>query len=85
MTDIKRVKTSGGEVVSLPRDPEQLHTKLIPDASDALAGTIERRGLSKTDAANRLIQIGAFFDEKLKDGYEILIRKDGQGEQVHII
>lgn len=81
----KRVRTSGGEVIPLPREHEQLHTKLIPDASDALSATMERRGLSKTDATNKLIQIGAFFDEKVKDGYDLLIRKGGEVEKVHIV
>jgi hypothetical protein len=68
------------------RGAEQLHAKLIPDASDALAATIERRGISRTDATNRLIQIGAFIDEKLKEGYDVLLRKDGQQDkEVHIV
>ncbi|MFJ4902865.1 hypothetical protein [Streptomyces sp. NPDC088727] len=86
MTDIKSVRTSSGKVVQMPREQEQLHIKLVPPAADALAKTMARRASSsKTDMANRLLQIGEFFDEKLAEGYKIIIEKDGESETVHIV
>jgi hypothetical protein len=110
MTDIKRVRTSSGDVVDVKERiregvPEgdvgdavaevaelrgrsgdvQLHTKLVPDANQALVEAIVRSGLGKSEAVNRLIMIGGFFDKMKRQGYDLLLSKDGATEKVHIV
>lgn len=90
MTQIKKVKTSDGTVIPIdhsegPDEPEQLHTKMTLQATQALYGVMARRKLSKTDAANRTMSLGGFIDHKLAEGYEIALRKNGETETVHIV
>lgn len=69
------------------RDPEydQLHAKLIPPASASLTRLVELTHLSKTDIANRALQIYAFLEEEKQSGGELLLRKDGETQRVQII
>lgn len=70
------------------RAPEAvpLHTKLIPAANEGLERATERWRISRTDTANRLIQIGSFVADQMAEGNEILVRTpDGELQLVHVV
>ena len=96
---IKRVRTGMAPEGSEPRDAvaevaelrgrgdgrDQLHAKLVPPASAALARLMELTHMGKGDVANRALQIYLFLEEEKLDGGELLIRKNGEMQVVHIV
>ena len=51
---------------------------LIQSAWDAANETAAQKGLTRTDVINRALQVYAYFERRIADGDEVLIRsKDG--------
>ena len=59
---------------------ERLTVTLIPVAWDDLRQLQERTNLSKTDLANRAIQLYEFFDAQLRAGHDLVSRDKRTGE-----
>jgi hypothetical protein len=59
---------------------ERITVALIPKASDDLQRLQDRTGMSKTDLVNRAIAAYEFFESKLQDGNDLLVRDPGTGE-----
>lgn len=62
-----------------------LNCKLIPGAADALNRSVARTRLSKTDTVNRALQVYDYIEEQMRQGGELLIRKNGEIEKITII
>jgi nucleoid-associated protein YejK len=71
----------------MPPSPEltALNCKLIPAAAEALTRSVTRTRLSKTDTVNRALQVYDYIEEQLRQGGELLIRKNGEIEKITII
>ena len=63
---------------------DRITVALIPKASDDLQRLQDRTGLSKTDIVNRAIAAYEFFESKLRDGNDLLVR-DPQTDEVQIV
>lgn len=63
---------------------ERITVALIPKAGDDLQRLQDRTGLSKTDIVNRAISAYEFFESKMRDGNDLLIR-DPQTDEVQIV
>ncbi|MGH3418463.1 MAG: hypothetical protein ACRDOD_02520 [Streptosporangiaceae bacterium] len=63
---------------------ERITVALIPKAGDDLQQLQDRTGLSKTDIVNRAISAYEFFESKMRDGNDLLIR-DPQTNEVQIV
>ena len=59
---------------------ERITVALIPRASDDLQRLQDRTALSKTDIVNRAISAYEFFESKMRDGNDLLIREPETGE-----
>ena len=59
---------------------ERLTVNLIPEARDDLRQLQQRTNLSKTDLANRAIQLYEFVDAQLRDGYDLVSRDNRTGK-----
>lgn len=64
----------------LMSDIERITVSLIPQASAALAATLSRSGLSKTDVVNRAVTLYDFITERVSEGDEIVLASPG-GQQ----
>jgi hypothetical protein len=59
---------------------ERITVALIPKASEDLQRLQDRTGLSKTDIANRAITAYEFFESKMRNGNDLLVRDPETGE-----
>ena len=69
-----------------PPVTDRITVALIPRASADLAKTQRRRGLSKTDIANRALSLYEFVDALLDAGSELRVQdKAGNVSSVHFL
>lgn len=69
-----------------PPANERYSVTLVPPAVEAIGQLTEATGLSKTDVINRAVQVYAFIEERIREGSDLLLRKeDGGTERVHIV
>jgi hypothetical protein len=59
---------------------ERITVALIPKAADDLQALQDRTGLSKTDIVNRAITAYEFFESRMRDGNDLVIRDPKTGE-----
>lgn len=59
---------------------ERITVALIPAVQDDLRWLQERKGLSKTDLANRAITSYQFFEAHIQAGHDVLVRNNRTGE-----
>jgi hypothetical protein len=59
---------------------ERITVALIPKAGEDLQRLQDRTGLSKTDIVNRAISAYEFFESKMRDGNDLLVRDPETGE-----
>jgi len=59
---------------------ERITVALIPKAGEDLQRLQDRTGLSKTDIVNRAISAYEFFESKMRDGNDLLVRDSETGE-----
>lgn len=67
------------------QDCERVTVTLVPEAAAALAALQGRTRLSKTGLVNRAISLYEFIDAQMRDGGEVLIRRDGETQLVHLL
>jgi hypothetical protein len=63
---------------------DRITVALIPKASEDLQRLQDRTGLSKTDIVNRAIAAYEFFESKLRDGNDLMVR-DPETDAVQIV
>ena len=64
---------------------ERITTALVPKASGDLAALQQRTGRGKTDLVNRAISLYEYIERQVTAGAEILIRHDGETQQVQLL
>jgi hypothetical protein len=75
------VRTSPAKCAVGPQmSGERLTITLIPAAREDLRQLQERTNLSRTDLANRAIQLYEFFDAQLRAGHDLVSRDNRTGE-----
>jgi hypothetical protein len=75
------VRTSPAQDAAGPQATgERLTVTLIPVARDDLRQLQQRTNLSKTDLANRAIQLYEFVDAQLRDGHDLVSRDNRTGK-----
>jgi hypothetical protein len=81
LREVTSVRTSPAGCAAGPQvTGERLTVTLIPAAREDLQQLQQRTNLSKTDLANRAIQLYEFFDAQLRAGYDLVSRDNETGE-----
>lgn len=80
------VRGNGGGQEERNQGPKRLSVNIAPATAGALLDVVTDKGVSMTEAVRRLIGYGAVVYRAVRDGGEVLIRKEnGQTERIVLL
>jgi hypothetical protein len=72
-------------VDSITRKPTRLSVNISRDTFEALQEIASDKGITMTEAVRRLVGYGIIVYRASRDGYEVLLRRDGKLEKILIV
>jgi hypothetical protein len=85
VTGVDRVAGRNEESIARTAKPTRLSVNISRDTVEALQEIASDKNISMTEAVRRLIGYGIIVYRANRDGYDVLLRRDGKLEKILLV